>query len=389
MNSFIRSAIVASALCGCFTFLPPVLAGNLDPPPGPIVPTGQSILSQATTPVPYVISIPGSYKLTSDLVCSSGAFVVQIKAAGVTLDLNGFTIDGMGTTTVGVDVVSEDVRVHNGRIVDCAGHGVLAVTVSGLVAEDLRVRGCTIGMQISATGRVSRCEIRDCTEYAIFGTTLTIESTRIEACAQVPGIPAIQLSSGVIRDCVIVCASRGIEAVGPATVERCQVSATEIGYLGLNGVIFRGCVATGCDTAGFRLTHSSAYECSALDGAGTGVGFDAVHGAVVDRCTALNNGGHGICVGFSSAITGNTCSGNGAAADTGGIAIEGQYSRVTGNTSTNNLHFNFRCNGLYTAVYGNMASGLGGGCNYVLGVSDVAPITTAAASTSATNNICE
>ncbi len=46
---------------------------------------------------PLTISVPGSYKLTSNLVVPSGTPGIQITAAGVTLDLNGFGVRSTNT----------------------------------------------------------------------------------------------------------------------------------------------------------------------------------------------------------------------------------------------------------------------------------------------------
>lgn len=62
-----------------------VLAGNLTPGDAP--------------GFPLTISVPGSYKLTSNLVVPSGTPGIEITAAGVTLDLNGFGVRSTNTCT--------------------------------------------------------------------------------------------------------------------------------------------------------------------------------------------------------------------------------------------------------------------------------------------------
>jgi len=59
---------------------------------------GVVLINQATVTAaggfPYVISQPGSYKLSGRLVASDGASGIRINASNVTLDLNGFSIEG-------------------------------------------------------------------------------------------------------------------------------------------------------------------------------------------------------------------------------------------------------------------------------------------------------
>ena len=58
---------------------------------------GVTLINQATVAAaggfPYVISQPGSYKLSGNLVVpNTAAYAMTITASNVTLDLNGFTI---------------------------------------------------------------------------------------------------------------------------------------------------------------------------------------------------------------------------------------------------------------------------------------------------------
>jgi hypothetical protein len=56
-------------------------------------------------------------RLTADLQCPAGT-ALTIQASGVTLSLAGFTIDGLGSGAVGVDVIAgvTDVQIILGRI---------------------------------------------------------------------------------------------------------------------------------------------------------------------------------------------------------------------------------------------------------------------------------
>lgn len=69
----------------------------------------------------FVISEPGSYRVTRNLTAASGRDCIDISASNVVLDLGGFTLSGSGRGGVGVNVVStekpvSDVEVRNGAL---------------------------------------------------------------------------------------------------------------------------------------------------------------------------------------------------------------------------------------------------------------------------------
>jgi hypothetical protein len=105
--------------------------GPLDPP-GPPSPSGTLPQVEPRSPVPPVgwdgtfpitIAASGSYFLTRNLSTPTGAVGVNITASYVTLDLNGFTLDGNtegSGTGVGVraEPSTRQVHVSNGKITE-------------------------------------------------------------------------------------------------------------------------------------------------------------------------------------------------------------------------------------------------------------------------------
>jgi len=64
---------------------------------------------------PYQIKEAGSYRLSGNLVVSGGANAIDITVSNVTLDLNGFTISGPGSSAVsGGSTPISAVSVRNG-----------------------------------------------------------------------------------------------------------------------------------------------------------------------------------------------------------------------------------------------------------------------------------
>ena len=93
-------AVFGLAIIGVMT----TLAGDLDPPAGPVAPTMKTLdevepriaLNQVNTPgnsgVAFLIPEPGSYYLTEDTPTVTFQGGIDVPTGGVTIDLNGFTL---------------------------------------------------------------------------------------------------------------------------------------------------------------------------------------------------------------------------------------------------------------------------------------------------------
>ncbi len=89
---------------------------------------------------PAVINEPGTYVLTRD-ISTRGGTALMITANNVTLDLNGFTIQGPGQQVGNGIVISgaTGVRVTNGIIADF-GFGVMVANSNNVTLRDLSIR---------------------------------------------------------------------------------------------------------------------------------------------------------------------------------------------------------------------------------------------------------
>jgi parallel beta-helix repeat protein len=131
---------------------------------------------------PFVISKPGSYRLTGNLTVpgSVDAIDVTATAPGVTIDLNGFSITNLTGNPVGINAsAAGETTVENGSII---GFGVgLEVGTSSIVRKVRAdengsgieggaytvVEGCVVNFSLSSTGAGISCG-PDC---AISGNT--------------------------------------------------------------------------------------------------------------------------------------------------------------------------------------------------------------------------
>ncbi|MEM1092699.1 MAG: hypothetical protein AAGB27_15850 [Pseudomonadota bacterium] len=121
--------------------------------------------------LPVTITEPGSYRLTTNLSTSSTSVdIIEINADNVTLDLNGFTIQGPAECTISggstnctstgtgnaIDVNGDRVSIENGTIVGAAADGIMAAgSFSDLRVANLTVRGCgSDGILAAASGSI-------------------------------------------------------------------------------------------------------------------------------------------------------------------------------------------------------------------------------------------
>jgi hypothetical protein len=149
--------------------------GSLTPPgaPAPTMKTLQQIEPRTpiSGPLPLTISSAGSYYLTTNLTGVAGTNGITIVANNVTLDLNGFTLQGVllaSWTGLYVSGTRTNITVRNGTISGWGQHGVFAGTFANL-SENIVFERLTVsansGMGIGGAG----CAVRNC-EASINGS---------------------------------------------------------------------------------------------------------------------------------------------------------------------------------------------------------------------------
>ena len=146
------------------------LAGNLNPPGGPVLPTMKTIqeaeprvpIGPLTTPgdatATFIIGKQGSYYLTANVSGENLKHGIRVDVANVSIDLRGFTLLGVVGSSTGISVGGGlgEFSVSNGIIRDWSG-GVAApsdgVRVSDIVVVDSGFTGFSLGNHAI----VSRC----------------------------------------------------------------------------------------------------------------------------------------------------------------------------------------------------------------------------------------
>jgi len=277
-------------------------AGPLDPPADPVTPTFKTLneveprtpSSQANTPggasATFIISKPGSYYLTGNLLGQAGRTGISIAASNVTIDLNGFTVDGQGVGGgQGITATASftDITIRNGTVANWTSNGVNLLGGNSVV-ERITASGNS-GAGISA-GPDS--VVRDWVAHSNVAAGIAIgddsTATGCQARTNATGISAA--ISGVVTDCLAASNTlTGIVAGNSGRITRCTATANE------------------------------------------GDGIRASSGALVSACSAQGNTGDGIEVFGDALVTGNMCDGNGAAGDGAGIHATSTDNRIQAN----------------------------------------------------------
>jgi len=267
MESIDRRLILAGAgLAGVAALTKMAKAGPLNPPPGPIAPTGRTVqeiyekiartdvgLAEPRIPVQslpgsatalHVISQPGSYYLTGNIEGVAGKNGIEILASGVTVDLAGHLMEGNGG-------------------------------LNGIIAPE------SYGNHVVRNGSVSHWQQRglDLQGTVGNGAISTVESVVADG----NGGGGIRLRYGRAFRCFAWGnGGNGIEGVISIVAECTAVSNAS------NGIC-----------AGF---NSNVLDCNST---GNGNGYFVYGGTILTRCVADNNSGTGIGVGHECLVTDN------------------------------------------------------------------------------------
>ena len=318
--------------------------GSLAPPPGAPTPTMKSLDQiEPRTPIsslPFTISAPGSYYLTSNLSVTSGD-AITINASGVTLDLNGFTISSSSNTATGMGInlirPNRDITILNGHIEG-------SVTYSGTFTSGpgfqngIGFSGATIQLQ---NVRVSGVSVSGVNSNGIVPSG---DSTVIDHC-EVRTVGLTGISGNSVTECVVnISGGTGISAVVVANSRAVVVgSATAISATTANNCL-------GDSDTGTGIVAQNATNCWGRSSASgtTATGLDAQR---AENCTGFSDAGTGLNA--TTAINSFGAAGSGAGLNaTNATSCFGSSSTYRGlsATSANN------CQGSSTNGFGLTAS---------------------------------
>ena len=266
--------------------------GSLTPPgtPEPTMKTLDQI--EPRTPIsgiPYTISTPGSYYLTTNLAGVAGSDGIIIATDDVTLDLGGFTLTGASGSDNGVHAAGSyetnlyNIHIFNGTVRDWGSHGIRAwyAANSRLTGIHAYTNG-SMGVSIGDGSTIKSCVTRNNQGTGIyFGKSCTV------------------VDSAALNN--------------------------QNGFSGGGNSVLRGCTASDNNFGGISAQNGLVENCSA-DANGQW-GISVSFGGSVIRCTVKDNVADGIYANGNCLIRDNLCKSNGDS----GIYVYRDYSRVEGN----------------------------------------------------------
>lgn len=297
-----------------------------------------------------VISQAGSYYLSGNLAGASGKDAIVVTAAGVTIDLNGFTISADPSRAAILASGIASVTVRNGRLIGgnlgvrggarllCADlvveGGSIAAILATTDAQIERCRAVSGAIQLSDRGLVSDCDVSNNTTAVSVGQGSLVQRTRVSSggitttddalvldctVTSAPSVGIVTGSRCVVRGCTVNGAgSSGILLNDRSQALNCAVTnAGQITQLGNDGgiamsieCIAENCAVTACAIPGF-VGSSSAKLRNCISSNNT-VGFKCGAQARLVDCTAFGNTGLGISADRRSIASGCVVAGNSA-----------------------------------------------------------------------------
>lgn len=370
-------------------------AGDLDPPPGPVAPSMKTLdqveprtaVNEENTPgnplATFVIDEPGSYYLTSNITGEAGKDGIAVRASNVTLDLNGFAVQGVEGATNGINVgeltFRQGVRITNGVVRDWPGVGLRLRADACMVDRVRLVDNETWGLDASEGFEltVESCSgfingtsdasekgdfrlaqasvVRDClsrsTDGVAFSASEAISVTLRGCSAQSPRDGGFDLESqnAVLSDCAVSFASGestfvdafAIDGTSIA-IENCAARIASGAGFALRGPVdtndgtasIRGCVARDCGLSGFdflRLSVTS-ENCIANESGSRGFALRSFEGglrptSVFRGCVARESGTDGFYLDEYALVT--DCSVTGAGENGFNARDRVRYSNCT------------------------------------------------------------
>lgn len=146
--------------------------GALTPPAGAPAPVMKSLDQiEARTPVntlagdataSHIITLPGSYYLTSAINGNSGKTGIRIEADNVTLDLNGYTLEAVGGSLVGIQInlSAGQVNIRNGQLRFWPNGGIISTQAVNCQIENIAVRSVGgPGIQVAGASTIRRAQV--------------------------------------------------------------------------------------------------------------------------------------------------------------------------------------------------------------------------------------
>lgn len=296
----------------------------------------------------YVISVPGSYYLTDNLVVNKSVGL-HVTSSEVTIDLSGFRISGASGTGTGIliDPASRGCVVKHGSLslfktgVEADGSRAgtfrqITVTSCNLVGlrsgEGWRLEECT-AYDNAGTGiaTAASCQISNCTAVNNQNTGFyAAGGTAFSHCTSNYNTGGISFDAGngcTLTNCTAVGNSSSeaaaIRVGGGSTIVNCTLNNNRSSSVASYGIF----AAFGSKVIG--STVQSTVSMNGSTNSSTGVGIHVASNGTIKDCVVQFSTGDGIQVPSYGVVTGCVVDNNGNAS--AGSGISGGYSTLVRN----------------------------------------------------------
>jgi parallel beta-helix repeat protein len=352
--------------------------GPLTPPgaPGPLMKTLEQV--EPRTPIsslPFTITRPGSYYLTTNLTGGAGHGII-ISNSDVVVDLNGFVLRGGTGNGVMAPPLASNIWIRNGTIREWAGLAISNLQASASGVE--RVTAIANGREGIRLG--ASAIIRDCTILFSGSTAIRVGAdSHIEGCT-VSSNSAGQIidlgSRSVIKDCIVTRNfGDGINTADGCRVSNCTSSSNSRGIFLGNNCLAENCIVQGNTSIGIRTFNFNVVrDCQVIANGGDGI-FAVTHNVLINNLCHANgtstNGGAGIrMVGG----TGTRIEGNSVNLNSWGIRVESTNNIIIRNfASLNDTNYSIVASNRVGTIVNAPASGAINGSTGGLGVGTTDP----------------
>lgn len=265
----------------------------MNPPDGPITSTYKTLTEvEPRTPistVPFTITQGGSYYLTRNLTVPAGQVGISVNARNVTLDLNGYRLEGASGSDDLIRVAGSGVgynaKIRNGALRGMGADAIDAGASEGVVVDDISID--------SSSGPNSR--------GVVVGRGSILRNIYVR---NISGVGISTSFSCNLRDCVVEFSNGGGFLVeGNSVVTNCAAAGIQGTAVTGNGFSFgTGVVAIGCNSrsnqgSGFVVTGDSLLtDCSSTNNTNHGLNVTGANtgGSTIRNCTFAVNGGVGV-----------------------------------------------------------------------------------------------
>lgn len=327
----------------------PALAGPVTPPAGPVASTMKT-LDQVEARIPvqslqgsstgkHMITQPGSYYLTGNILGEAGKSGIEIWSGDVTIDLNGFELRGVAGAAHGIRVVHAsmtNLEIRNGTIHSWPQTCVEAGVSANVQLRDLRVRASgKSGISAGWHPIVENCQSIGNAEYGIFCND---RATVSNCLSNGNGFDGFRSGDGsTFRNCTASHNGHdGFDVNSACTLSGCASQHNTLFGMHLIDVCaVTGCTLSGNVGGGLEAQHAATIRGCSISGSGArGVNITGT-GSLISECVVRGSTGDGIRVNTMCTVLNCTVDLN-RAVGAAGIRLAGQGNRAEGNSVSNN-----------------------------------------------------